>query len=78
MLDAGQLAAASAAARTCDVLLVVGTSGVVYPAAGLPALARAAGAHVVVVNPAPSDLDDAAHCVVRATAAQSLPLMLAA
>jgi NAD-dependent deacetylase len=77
-LDAGQLGAAEAAVRQCDVLLVVGTSGVVHPAAGLPALGRAAGARVVIVNPAPSELDGTAQQVVRATAAQALPLLLAA
>jgi NAD-dependent deacetylase len=38
------------AALTCQCLLVVGTSGVVYPAAGLVVLARRAGARVIEVN----------------------------
>jgi NAD-dependent deacetylase len=38
------------AALTCQCLLVVGTSGVVYPAAGLVELARRAGARVIEVN----------------------------
>lgn len=38
------------AAQQCDVLLVVGTSGVVYPAAHLPHLAKAAGARVIEQN----------------------------
>jgi NAD-dependent deacetylase len=73
MLDPARLAAAEAAARDCEVMLVVGTSGLVYPAAGLPATARRAGARIVVVNPAPSDLDGLAHDVIRATAAAALP-----
>ena len=40
-----------AAARACDLLLSVGTSGVVYPAAEVPHLARAAGATLVHINP---------------------------
>ena len=39
------------AARNCRLMLVVGTSSLVYPAAALPQLARAGGAYVVEVNP---------------------------
>ncbi|MCF8095515.1 MAG: hypothetical protein K9J79_09180 [Desulfobacteraceae bacterium] len=39
------------AARKCDVMLAIGTSGVVYPAAYLPFEAKEAGARVIVVNP---------------------------
>jgi len=77
MLDAAALDAGEAAVRAADVVLVVGTSGLVHPAAGLPALGRAAGAAVIVVNPAPSELDGLAHVVVRATAAAALPRLLA-
>ncbi len=44
-------ARAEAAVRGCDAMLVVGTSGVVHPAAGLPKLALALGKPVWVVNP---------------------------
>ncbi|WP_390896771.1 SIR2 family NAD-dependent protein deacylase [Pseudomonas atacamensis] len=40
------------AAKECDVLLSIGTSGVVLPAAEIPIIARRAGACVVHVNPA--------------------------
>ena len=70
------LEAAERAARQCDLMLVVGTAGAVYPAAGLARHARAAGARVVVINPAPSELDDAAHLVLRGTAGQLLPPLL--
>ncbi|MFP4194632.1 MAG: NAD-dependent protein deacylase [Desulfosalsimonas sp.] len=40
-----------AAARKCDVMLAIGTSGVVYPAAYLPFQAKDAGARVIVINP---------------------------
>jgi len=78
MLDPEQLDAAEAAATACDVMLVVGTSGMVYPAAGLPLAARQAGATVVIVNPAPSEIDDCAHQVLRGTAAATLPRLFAA
>lgn len=75
MLPARELAAAEAAAAACDLMLVVGTSGVVYPAAGL---ARTTRGPVVIVNPGPTDLDDAAVQVLRGSAATLLPLLLAA
>lgn len=75
-LPAPALAAAEHAAGQCDVMLVVGTSGQVYPAAGLALQARRAGAQVVVLNPAPTDLDDAAHLVLAGTSAQVLPGLL--
>ncbi|MEJ8839749.1 SIR2 family NAD-dependent protein deacylase [Ramlibacter sp. AN1133] len=73
MLPARELAAAEDAAAACDLMLVVGTSGVVYPAAGL---ARATQGRVVIVNPQASELDDAADAVLRGTAAALLPELL--
>jgi NAD-dependent deacetylase len=46
---------ASLAALDCDVCLVVGTSGVVYPAAGLADEARRRGAFTVEINPEPTE-----------------------
>lgn len=48
------LARSSAAAAHCDVFLSVGTSSLVYPAAGLADIARRHGAVVVEVNPNPT------------------------
>ncbi|MEL1263387.1 NAD-dependent deacylase [Pseudoxanthomonas putridarboris] len=70
--------AATDAARRCDLMLVVGTSGLVHPAAGLPALARRHGATVVEINPEPTALSGEADHVWRATAAEALPGLLAA
>jgi NAD-dependent deacetylase len=50
----GAAAAAERAAAACDVMLVIGTTGEVYPAASLPLLAKEAGATIIEVNPAPS------------------------
>ena len=77
MLPAEAFAAAEQSARSCDAMLVVGTSGAVWPAAGLVGLARRAGATVVVVNPAPSELDGEAHVLLRGPAAAVLPRLLA-
>jgi NAD-dependent deacetylase len=76
MLPEQVLMAAQHAARCCDVMLVVGTSGVVWPAAGLAGQARQAGARVVVVNPDFTELDEQAHAVLRGTSAQLLPRLL--
>lgn len=76
-LPAAALDAAEHAARGCALMLVVGTSGAVYPAAGLARTARSAGARIVIVNPQGSELDDAAHLLLRGTAAAVLPALLA-
>ena len=72
-LPLNALGAAETAARACDVMLVIGTSGVVYPAAGL---ARMAGGKVVIVNPEATELDDVADAVLRGKAAELLPQLL--
>lgn len=61
-----------------DVALVIGTSGIVYPAAGYPAMARAEGATVIEVNPDETEISDMCHLVVRGTAAHVLPQLVAA
>ena len=68
--------AAESAASSCDAMLVVGTSGAVWPAAGLAHRAREAGAWVAIVNPQVSEIDDVADQCLRGTAAQVLPALL--
>lgn len=70
------LDAAEQAARRCQAMLVVGTSGAVWPAAGLAAQARRQGAVVIIVNPQPSEIDDEAQLCLAGTAAQLLPALL--
>jgi NAD-dependent deacetylase len=76
MLPVAALEQAQLLAQTCDVMLVIGTSGAVYPAAGLAHHARRAGAQVVILNPEPSEIDEEAHLLLRGTAARLLPLLL--
>lgn len=57
---------ATAEAEACDLFLVLGSSLVVYPAAGLPLVARRAGAKLAIVNREPTEQDDAAHLVLHA------------
>jgi NAD-dependent deacetylase len=72
------LQAAEDAARRCQILLVVGTSAEVYPAAALPDYAKSAGATIVEINPNPTPLSDAADYVLRAPAGAVLPALVAA
>ena len=67
------LVRAQAEAGGADVLLVCGTSGMVYPAAGLVSDASARGACVVEVNPEPTELTDVAEIVLRGPAGRVLP-----
>ena len=69
--------AAEAAATQCAVMLVVGTSGAVWPAAGLAGRARRNGAQVIIVNPSVSEIDEEAHLCLAGTAAEVLPRLLA-
>lgn len=78
MLDTATLRQAEAAAASCDVMLVIGTSGLVFPAAGLPAQARQGGARVIIVNPQASELDPLASVIIRGQAAVHLPELFAA
>jgi NAD-dependent deacetylase len=70
--------AGAEAAQEADLVLVVGTSGLVHPAATLPHLAGARGVPVVEVNPLETAVSEAADEVWRTTAARALPALVAA
>ncbi len=76
-LPAAALEAAEQAARKCELMLVVGTSGEVYPAAGLALTAHQCGARVVMVNPEATPLDAVAERCLMEPAALCLPSLLA-
>jgi len=69
-----QRAFAAAAAEAC---LVIGTTGAVYPAAGVVHAARSAGARVVVVDPGPTEFDEIADVKLCARAGEMVPLVVA-
>ena len=75
-LPAEALAAAEQASANCDVFLCVGTSTVVYPAAGLPFAALRAGAVVIEVNPEPTPLTARVPYALRGGAGQILPALV--
>jgi NAD-dependent deacetylase len=49
----------------CDLFIAIGSSLVVWPAAGFPLQAKQGGAHLVIINREPTDFDDVADLVVR-------------
>ena len=49
-----------------DLFIVLGSSLVVYPAAGFPIMAKRNGARLVIVNRKPTDQDDMADLVINA------------
>jgi NAD-dependent deacetylase len=67
------LEAAWTAAARCRLMLVVGTSAVVHPAASLPLVGLRNGAHLVEVNPNETPLSAHAHETLRGPAAEMLP-----
>jgi len=74
-LPVGALDRASSAAKGCDVFLAVGTSALVYPAAGLPLVASTAGALVAEVNIEDTPLSPHAALLLRGKAADVLPAL---
>jgi NAD-dependent deacetylase len=52
-------------AQDCDLLLSIGSSLVVWPAAGFPLMAKRAGARLVIINREPTAQDDVADLVIR-------------
>lgn len=64
------------ATQSADVMVVVGTSAIVYPAAGLADLALSRGTAVIEVNPEPTPLSANATISIRESASQALPGLL--
>jgi NAD-dependent deacetylase len=77
MLPVRAVEEAVAAARSAQVVLVIGSSSIVYPAAALPEMARAAGACVIEVNKEPTPLTVSAHVSLRGPAAELVPALVA-
>lgn len=78
MLDAEVVDQAMEAIRRCDLLVSIGTSGVIWPAAGFPRLAREGGAHCVEVNPEATEMSSLYHETFRAPAGDILPSLFPA
>ncbi|MDF2772661.1 MAG: NAD-dependent deacetylase [Geminicoccaceae bacterium] len=76
-LDPRVLGDAVRRASAADACLVVGTSAVVYPAAGLADLTRRAGGSVIEVNVTPTPLTSIAAVAIRGTAVSVIPSLFA-
>jgi NAD-dependent deacetylase len=75
MLDEKNLTEAFRAAAECDVMIVAGTSSLVYPAAAIPIMAKREGAVVIEVNPEETGLSAEADYSLRGTSGELLPAM---
>jgi NAD-dependent deacetylase len=71
------LSEAEKAARSAKLMLVAGTSSLVYPAAALPQIAQSAGAYIVEINPEPTPLTSYANERLAGPAGEILPLLVA-
>jgi NAD-dependent deacetylase len=78
MLPMRTLAQAELAAKCSEVCLVVGTTAVVRPAAGIVEKAQGRGSKVVVINVEASEIDASADAVLRGRAEEVLPALIAA
>jgi NAD-dependent deacetylase len=76
MLPEGVFEAAVEAASRCELFLTIGTSAVVYPAAGLPMTARNNGAYVVEVNTEPTEISQTVNETLLGKAGEVLPQLL--
>ena len=61
----------------CDCMLVLGTSGTVYPAAGFPLQAREHGAYLIEVNVDPTPISDIVDVSLRIPSGELLPALVA-
>jgi NAD-dependent deacetylase len=77
-LPTDALMEAQQAALTCELMLIVGTSLEVMPAADLPLLAKRRGAHLAILNLEPTMVDHQADVVLQEDLTFSLPLLLQA
>jgi NAD-dependent deacetylase len=67
------VAKAFALAREADLVLVVGSSLVVYPAADVPLVALRSGARMIVINVEPTPFDELAEVVIHGRSGEVLP-----
>ena len=75
MLPPGAFEFALDRASRCELCLVIGTSGLVYPAASLPEVAKSSGAFVCEVNPERTPLSNLCDEVITGKAGEVLTLL---
>ena len=78
MIPAQALWRSRQAAAACDLMLVIGTSAVVQPAALMPVIAKEAGAKVIEINPEPTPLTgEISDYLIQGKAGKTLSAILA-
>ena len=75
-LSTGIFDMALLSSKACDVMLVVGTSGVVYPAGELPPLAKESGAAIIEINPEATAVTEIADLTLRGPSGSILPALV--
>jgi NAD-dependent deacetylase len=75
-LDNNNLAASLAAAEVADVFLIVGTSGLVQPAASFPNAAKRCGARLIEINPEQTPLTDSVDVFLKGASGVILPQLM--
>jgi NAD-dependent deacetylase len=65
MMPEDEMQRATELARACDLFIAIGSSLVVWPAAGFPMMAKNAGARLAIINREPTEQDDIADLVIR-------------
>jgi NAD-dependent deacetylase len=73
LLPVGVFERAEEAALGADLFFVIGTSAIVYPAAGLPILAKQAGARIIEINPEQTDISIYVDVTILGKAGDILP-----
>ncbi|HJL54075.1 MAG TPA: Sir2 family NAD-dependent protein deacetylase, partial [Arenicellales bacterium] len=67
------LVRSESAAKQCDLLLAVGSTLSVYPAASVVPIAKQSGARIIIINGGPTDMDGIADAVLRGQISELLP-----
>ena len=75
-LDPVEFGRSQEAAQSCDVMLIIGTSGVVYPAAMFAPFAQTAGAFVVEINRDPTPYTEIVALSLQGRASEIVPRLL--
>ncbi|MDG2306428.1 MAG: Sir2 family NAD-dependent protein deacetylase [Candidatus Binatia bacterium] len=75
-LVASDLMRAERAARSCDLMIAIGTTLAVFPVAGVVPTAKESGARVVILNAQPTEMDGLADAVLRGPIGTLLPQLV--
>ena len=75
-LPTGAMENAAYACANCDLMIVVGSTLAVFPAASLPLMARRAGAKIIIINLGPTEMNEVADILIDDKAGEVLPLLL--